>query len=304
MASGVAITGKFSDLQDRSFHKIFFDEYERTPYKYDGLFNVQTHDEGDYKEGDMAGLKNMMEITESQSVPFEIPIEGNDKTITFPEYALGFQITRKMEEDDRFGHLKKMPAELGKAGQYSNEALAADVLNSGFSSSTRTGIDGKALFASDHPFLDSEESDVANYATTASGLSYTSLQAGVEAIDKLKNERGIPIDYKANLLVIPPDLKWIADELLMSEYRPDNANMAINAANREGIQYMVWKYLTSTTAWFLLDSSKHDMRFFWRRKMIMDSGRDLNTGNMIYTSTKRTTATFFQWRGCWGNEGA
>ncbi len=303
MATGTAVTGKFSDLQDRSFHKIFFDEYERTPYKFDSLFNVVNHNEGDYKEANMAGLKTMLEITESQSVPFEIPIEGNDKTVTFPEYALGFQISRKMEEDDLYGHLKKLPSELGKAGQYSNEALAADVLNSG-SSTDRTGWDSKALFASDHPLLDSEESDVANYATTASGLSYTSMQAGVEAIKKSQNERGIPITAQADLLIIPPDLEWVAKEILLSEYRPDNANMAMNPAKQEGIRYMVWNYLTSTTAWFLVDSKLHDLRFFWRRPMTFDSGRDLNTGNKIYTSTKRTTATFFDWRGTWYNAGA
>lgn len=305
MPTGVAVTGKFTDLRDKSFDKIFFDEYQRTPYKFDTIFDVRTYMEGgSYKEGDMAGLKTMLEITESQSTPFEVPIEGNDKEIEFPEYALGFQISRKMEEDDRFGHLKKLPAELGKAGQYSNEALAADVLNNGSSSSTRTGIDGKALFASDHPYLDSEESDVANYATTAGSLSYTTLQAGVEAIKKTKNQRGIPIQAQADLLVIPPDLEWVAKELLLSKYRPDNANMAMNAAEDEGIKYTVWNYLTSTTAWFLLDSKLHDLRFYWRRKLTFDQGRDLNTQNMVYVSSKRTTATFFDWRGTWYNAGA
>ena len=89
---------------------------------------------------------------------------------------------------------------------------------------------------------------MANRPTTHADLSVTSLTAGLTAIEKFTDERGLKRPTKAKTLLIPVDLWNVAEELLGSEYKPYTANNEVNAIVKKDLSYTVNHYLTDTDA--------------------------------------------------------
>jgi phage major head subunit gpT-like protein len=300
--AGIAVTPNYRQTLSRDYHKVFFDEYQRHEPQFPEVFNVTTHSEHQYKEGQLAGLTAAQQIAEGGPIPIATPVQGNEKEVKFPQYGLGFQLTQIQMEDDLTGHFRRMPTELGKALAYTREILAWDIFNSGFTD-VRFGIDGKRLFANNHTTLVSE--DTINNVGSAS-LSRTSLQAALDHFETMINENGVPTKMTPKLLIIPPQLRWKAAELMLSEYKPETADNDINSlkVHAGGLQYKVVHYLTSTTAWFVAADDPIEPRFIWRRQATFRDWDDPNTGNAIFAGTMRFKPSFWDYRWGWGSTGA
>lgn len=295
--TGPMQTGNFKNNFDKNFKKIFFDEYTRFPAQYSKIAKSVNADGHFWQEGRMIGLGSMETKPEGRSFNYEAFKQGADKTAYFTSYGKGVQITQEMLDDDMTGHMKKAMGELGKSAAYTKELHFWDLLNTGFSGG-KVGVDGKQLFAADHPIEDGIALN--NLATGA--LSYAALQNAIGLFDEQKNDRNIPIVDSPYLLIVGPKLRWKAEELLKSELKPDTDLNNINTLRGEGLQYMVCNYLTSDTSWFLV-SKNHDLRFMWRKNLAFESKDDFNTGNRLYKATMRHTTDFWDWRGIVGSTG-
>ena len=305
MAGGIMTTGGFANLYDARFRKIFFDAYARVPELWSKVAKVETINSGhSILEGNMSSLGALQETAEGGATPIESFKQGNSKEVFYQNFSLGVQITENMKDDDLTGNMNKAFQELGKAAAYTRELQFWDVLNGAFGT-TRVALDGKALCASDHSYIDASGTQ-SNLTTGA--LSQSTLQDALNKFRKLKNEKGIPIVANPDLLIIPPDLIWMVRRLMLSEYNPGatdaSDNMTANVLKPEGLKYIVVPYLTSTTAWFLIDSSMHDLRFIWRKKLQFKSYDDPNTDNAIFKAKMRITTNFWEWRGVVGSTGA
>lgn len=307
MASGIAVTGGFSNLISRDFTRIAYNTYATVPVLYETVAKMDTADGNYIKEGEVAGFGKFPSKGEGQAVDFQIPKQGNNKTQYFTEFELGFQITRVMWEDDLTGIMKQMPRELSKAAAWTREAEFWNLLNNGFVNTYDAALDSYALFYDSHTNIDGADESYTTYDNngTAGSLSLSTLQTGLDYFKKLKDNKGRPINAKAKWLIIPPDLEWKAQELLLSPYKPGTGDNDINtvASSRTGLQYLVVPYLTSTTAWFLL-AADHDLRFIWRRRYTFYSWDDNNSGNAIFKGSMRFATTFFDPRLAFGNAGA
>ena len=305
MATNISIanTGAFSQLISRDFKRVFMDEYLEIPEEYKAVANIGTMDGAYLREGQVAGLTALQRRGEGEPAAFENFVQGSEKTVYPDDFALGFAVTKNMWDDDKTGHIKKAFAELGKAAAYTREILFWDLLNSGFVTTTRTGIDGSALFAA-HNYVNAAGTQ-SNYAATPSSLTMDSLQDAMDHFENLKNEVGRPMAMKPKLLIVGPANRWKAEELLHSEYNPENANMVKNTVSDKGLQYMVVHHLSSSTAWFLMaDKKNHDLRYLNRKPLALTSWDDPDTGNAKFLASMRALATFFHWRGSYGNAGA
>lgn len=296
------LTGGYSQLWDRELRKVFFHEYDRQPAEYTKVAKMDPMDGAYDKEGELAGLTQLNEMHESQEIRFEDFEQGNTKEFTPKNFGLGVQISQNMFEDDMSGHMKKAIKELSRAAAYAQEVEFWDLLNNGFSTTYHSGIDDKALFASDHATIKGGGT-IDNDGTDAS-LTVTSVQEAMTYFETLVNEVNIPIVARADLLIIPPALRYKAEKLLLSEYDPENANMQYNTVGNRGLEFMICHYLTSSTAWFVISKELHDLRFRWRRKIQFESDTDFHTGNRLYKATGRFVADFAHYRGAFGNSGA
>lgn len=304
MPAGIVNTGAFTQSWSKDFDKVFLGTYSKFPDLYTKVANVTSTEDAYIKEGQLTGLQALQELDEGQPIGFESPVQGNEKTVYMQKFGLGVQFTEESIDDDRTGHFRdKFAKELGLAAAYTQELKFWDLLNSGFVTTTRTGIDGLALFTASHLLEKNGVTALSNIGTSGA-LSMATIQAGITAFRKMKNYANVPMVSKPDKLIIPPDLEWKAKELMLSPYNPENANNAVNVLKGEGLTYIVVPYLTSTTAYFLLDSTMHDLRFIWRKKVKTQPHMDFNTGNLMMKATCRFQTTFYHWRGAWGNAGA
>ena len=293
---------RLTQLWEKDLTKEFFDEYDRWPSIVTDVLHVTENGEDHYiKEGLMASFGSAPQVYDGQAFPFDALYQGPEKIVYFNEYGFAAQATRVMMEDDRHDIMKKVAKEQAKAMAYTIELQGWDLINSGFVTTARVGLDSQALFSASHPMYGPQGGVISNLLTGS--LSKLNMQAAMDKFAQLVNERNIPIYAMPPFeLLIHPTNRWMAEILGASEHDPDSAGNAINPVEKKFTFRMV-PFFTSTTTWVLADAKMHDMRWVWRRKIKYEPAIDFITGNVLWKSHMRALATFFHWRGVVGSTG-
>jgi hypothetical protein len=180
-------------------------------------------------------------------------------------------------------------------------------------------IDGHTLFDTMHPLLGGTEATnigpgvgsvvsapgtYPNRPATDVDLSFTGIQLAINQYERMIDSRGLPITLKPKYLIIPPEQKWVAREILGSPNKPYTADNEINALIAEDLMYFVGHYLTSTTAWFLTgDKDTHTLKFMDRESLEEDFSDDFDTRTIKQISTMRFSTGATTWIGTWGSNG-
>jgi len=296
---------------DKDVSDIFWDEYGVYKSEYERIAKISTAPSTDhYTEAELSDLGSFRTIEEGGAVQFDSPIEGNQKTIYYVTYGLGFQVTQNALQDDPTGHFKNQSKMLAKSAQRKVETVYWNIFNNAFAS--ETAADGQYICDTDHSTLKSKTT-IKNEPATNGALSTTTLQAAFEyywgVSPGLVSEAGAYIDMEPWLLVIPTALRWTAIELLKTEGKVDSFDHNINTVNPSdnpdlpGWNIHCSRYLTSSTAWFLI-AKEHDMRLMWKRKTSLESADDFHTGSALFKATNRFACACFQYKGIYGNAGA
>ena len=311
MASVIMNTSAFQKSWARDFDEIFFDNYIKVPAQGVELINEQPAPQQHFvKKGMFVTLGPAKEMREGGAIQFDSFVDGPTKTVYPTKFGIALQCTYESMKDDRNDLIKQSMAKVGESVKYTIELKQADLFNSAFGTS-RLGLDGEPLCFATHPYYAYGANTTSNLITGA--LSKTTLQAAIDLFTTLLDERGKPMIMMPKILVIPPQLEWKAKELLLSEYDPSNANRAVNPFTTPqgngsnfagGVQYIVYRFLTSSTAWFLMsEKDMADLQWYWFDEPTSRTYTDDNTDNMIFKSTFRAVNTFWNWRGVVGSSG-
>lgn len=214
------------------------------------------------------------------------------------EISLGFAITRKAIDDNLY-KTDFGPSTMGLRNAFlrTEEIYAADVFNNATTYNSNIGGDGKALAATDHPVAGGT---VANLASPAVSLNESALLNAQVAINaNWRDNANQRMNAKPRRLVIPPQLEPTAVRLLKTELRPGTANNDVNAilSVQGGIPegYLVWNYLTSQYAWYLLtdqDGLVHMNRVAYETDMSVE----FSTDNLLVKGYQRYSFSYNDWR--------
>jgi hypothetical protein len=291
-------------LQD-GLNTVFGLEYDDFPTLYDKLFDVTSSAKAYEEDVLMVGLGGAVEKPEGQGVTYDSGQEAWVARYQHATIALAFSITEEAVEDGRYGDIgQKYAKALARSMRYTKEVRGASVLNNGFSSSY-TGGDAKALFATDHPLAGG--GTLANKPSTDADLSEESLEDAMVAIEGFVDDRGIPIMVKAQRLVVPRQSQFIAARILKSTGQSGTANNDLNALkdlNSLPGGYAVNVYLSDSDAWFIKTNAADGMKHFVRRKLKRGMEGDFETGNVRYKATERYSFGWTDWRGAYASSGA
>lgn len=304
--------GNFGKLLYPGLSKIFFENYAKPESEYNRAATMKTHDEYFMRQGRMMGLGPFRHKAESDFITMDAGKWLSDKEIYFPTFALGFGVSYEMVEDDMYGQIDRFSADLGESANTTKELLTWNVINTADSGAVRVGLDGQPLLSATHTTGDG--ATVMNNLST-SALSQTALEAGLTYFEKIVNERSEPTPFNGpKVLLIPPELKWKAKELLLSEYKPEfnvepssqysDTRNSLNVLADEDIQYMIVHWLTKADMWFLMDRSNSDFLGINRRAVAFDRTQDPKSTDHIYYATFRYTSDFFDFRWLYGYMGA
>jgi hypothetical protein len=162
-------------------------------------------------------------------------------------YAEMLSFTRQQVINDDLGALTKVSQGMGSAAK----ALIGDMVYTHLLANG-TMQDTKALFHADHGNLN-----------TSKALSIDNLKLAITAFGKQKNKAGRNINTPVRFLIVPPDLQWLAKELLKSStivlagagdaergslnVLGDTAIEVVNEARMSNTSFTGY----STTSWYL-----------------------------------------------------
>lgn len=301
----IANIGVFSNHLDRDVNDIFFDEYITHTHEYMELAHVVPAPKGNhYTEAELSPFGALRAIPEGDSVQFDIPVEGNKKTVYYEQFGLGMQITKQMYRDDLTGNWRKAPKMLAKSAAQKVDSEFFDLFNSGFT--VQTAWDGQYIFhATGHTTLYSGQ--VINNDPTAASLTETTLRAGMEYFLGMIGESGFPLDMFPTVLVVPPSKVWTANQLVNNPNIVGSANndynMVSNAHNPvANLRVHTSRYLTSSTAWFLM-APDHGFYIMFKENAGLSSTDDFYTGNALFKVISEMAVFAMDYKGEYGNSG-
>ncbi len=305
-----SVRPQWPDLLDPRFRKIYGDELKAIPRVGPSIFHVETSTRNIEKESSASGLSKLIRRSEGQAISYEDEIQGFDVTYTHVEDALGTSVSNALWEDDQFNVIKRKPANLARAKVRTEEQIMADVFNYSFTAgggglSTFTSGDALALFSSAHTREDGGATQ-SNYATV--DLNEGSLETALVSIGQQLDHKGQLFMAKGDTLVVAPALEKEARILLNSNLRTGTANNDINPY-QGALKLVVWPFLAaaaggSDTAWFVLDSSLHQLNFFKRSDRGLEGPDwDFDTKTARWSVDVRHSVGFSGWRGVYGSKG-
>ncbi len=259
-----SISTNFGDLLDPRFQKVFNDRYDQLPDMLGQFFTMvgDSPTKADYRTTQMGTLGDVPEFT--GTIPYDDSAQGYDGTITPKEYASGYQIERKLYDDDQYGVMDAKPKTLATAYQRTRQKHGAQLFNNAFSNDTtwNSYTENVALCSDSHTTTSGASTgqgfdNLVTTALTAVGLA----SARVQMIN-FRGDRAERISVVPGKILIPPDLYEIAFEITESAGKVDTAN---NNANVHKGRYDVveWIYLTDTNNWFLIDDTMMKDSLFW-----------------------------------------
>ncbi len=294
-----ALRSGFGDLLEPGLRKIFDDKFAEIPEVFSSIFKVNSSEKDVERDSAVTGFGLLTQTGEGGAISYEDPVQMYDVSYVHLKYTKGFKVSEELYEDDRYNIINKKPQALARAARRSAEYLAATVFNNAFSSGT--GGDGKYLCSGSHPRADGGTAQV-NASTSGITLTEANLNTGLLAMRSQLDDKGMPIMAKANILLVPPELEKDAQILTKSQLRPGTADNDYNYY--EGIVKVIsWDWLTSSTAWFLLDSNLHELNWFWRVKPEFKQDNAFDTGYALYKTRMRCSKGFSDWRGVYGSKG-
>jgi hypothetical protein len=108
---------------------------------------------------------------------------------------------------------------------------------------------------------------------------------------------------EAKTLLVGRALRKTAHEILKSEKRSETGDNDMNYYSEMGMKVLSWHYLTSSTAWFLIDDSLHELNWFWRVRPEFKQDNSFDTGAALYKTRERFSRGWSDWRGVWASKG-
>lgn len=289
---------------NKTIDKMIFDQLRMNPSEWDKIANVvPTFRGAAYTEAEISGLGALQQLNEGQPISYDNPVERAPVNRTATMYALGFQYTLISIQDELFGKIKKMAKSLGRSAAVKPDTVFWDLFNNGFG--THTAIDGNFIFvASGRTTLKSGDAQN-NRPSSDAALSQTTLESGIDYFNSIKTPEGFPAFIKPKYLIVPAtgSTAWQADVLMGTAKKPGSMDNDINTVNNQGLQVFKSRYLTSSTAWFLV-GDMHDFNLSWKMKTTHSNTDDFQTGNFLHRVMQRFAVWCNDPTGCYGTTGA
>lgn len=301
---GIITTGSFAKLLMPGLNKIFGDKISEWPEEWSKIFTVEKSDKAYEEDLQMTGFGLARVKPQSQSIDYDEESQGFLTRYSHAVLALGFQISREIYEDDQYGKIGKLRAEsLAFSMRQTKEIRAANILNRAFNSSY-TGGDGKELCATDHPNYTGGTQR--NELSTPVDLSEASLEQACIDISKFETDRGLKIAVMPQKLIIPTELTFDAERILMSPYRVGTSDNDVNALKSMGKipgGIVENHYLTDPDAWFLQTNAENGLKMIQRRPLQFAIDNDFDTEAAKFKATERYVVGWSNYQNIFGSPG-
>ena len=300
--SNPSVSTSFGDLLDPRFQKVFFEEYPQLESMLSEVYtNVGTNGREDMRWSQVGTLPDWTQF--SGTVNYQSSSQGFDTTATPLEFTNGFQVERKLFDDDQYSIMDQRPKALATSAARTREKHGARVFVNAFNVDTLfyNNSEGVALCSDSHT-TNSGASTASGFDNKGtSSLTATALSAARIQMRGYRGDQAERIDVTPDELFIPPDLFEEGFEIVKSLGKVDTANNNRNV--HQGVYSLKeWNYLTDTNDWFLADSKLRKASVFWTDRFAMEfaMAEDLDTLVAKWRGYMRYSPSQVDWRWAFG----
>ena len=285
---------------------LFGMEYSRYENQHSEIFTTESSDRAFEEEVMLSGFGAAPTKSEGSAVNFDDANEAYTARYNHETIALAFSITEEAVEDNLYDRLSsRYTRALARSMAHTKQVKAAAVLNNAFTAGASAGGDGVALCDASHPLTNG--GTFANEPSTAADLNETSLEDALINIAGFVDERGLKVALRGMKLVIPRQLQFIAERIMVSNLRSGTADNDTNAMRSMGMLpegYAVNDFLTDSDAFFVMTDAPRGMIHFERTALSTNMEADFDTGNMRFKARERYSFGFSDPRCIFGSPGA
>ena len=285
---------------------LFGMEYGRYENQHAEIYTTESSDRAFEEEVMLSGFGAAPTKTEGSAISFDNANEAFTARYNHETVALAFSITEEAIEDNLYDRLgSRYTRALARSMAHTKQVKAADVLNNAFTAGASAGGDGVSLCSTAHPLTNG--GTFANRPSTDADLNETSLEDALISIAGFVDERGLRIALRGTKLIIPRQLQFVAERLMVSNLRVGTADNDINAIRSMGMLpsgYAVNDFLVDTDAFFILTDTPRGFLHFERSPLNTQMEADFDTGNMRFKARERYSFGFSDPRCVFGTTGA
>ena len=297
--------GAFGDLLDKRVTKLFYDELDQLPDRIAEFFSMDSSRDSFEKWSSMGELGDFTEF--NGSVPYQSQAQGYDVIAEHREFANGFQVTRKMYDDDRHGIWERQSPALANAYNRTRQNHGARLFNNAFVNDTffYNNSENVALCADAHTTNASGVSTATGFDNlTVASFSATAVSALRTQMRGFRGDVGNKISVMPNKLVYPIELADRADEIIKSDKDPLTANNTYNPQGNGRWSGTDWEYLNDTNNWFMLDTQSAKKWVVWFDRIPLDFGKAEEFDSFVakWRAYCRYSWMFLNWRWIAGAE--
>lgn len=230
-------------------------------------------------------------------------------------YALGDVFPMELLKDDMYGAIHKViPRKGGLFARAFVDLVEYDLaayFTTGFATGTIQGTpDGVGLFSALHP------TSTINTATTISNQPSIAMDFSVAlaqvASTALKTQQypnaQTYIRNRVKQCWYNPKYDYLAKQVYRSNWYPDTADRDVNYLRDDNVEMMSWPYWTrsgptgtNNSTFFI--GEEHELYFYLRAPMTVETQSDVNTLSEIIVAYTRHAFGHSDWRGTFGSPG-
>lgn len=296
-----AVSTAFGDLLDPRFDTIFNNTYDELPDMIPTLFAPASNGRNQMQWSQVGTFDDFGPF--AGSIDYQTMYQGYDITATPLEFASGFQVERKLYDDDQYNIMDARPSGIADAANRTRQKHAARLLVNAF------GVDSMFYNHTEGVSLCSDSHTTTSGASTATGfdnkvtsaLSAVAVTAARIQFVNFRGDRGEKHVYQPDELWIPPNLYGEAFEIVQSAGKPDTAN---NNANVHEGAYKIneWIYLSDANDWFMSSSRARKRSCFWVDRVNLEFAyvEDFDTMVAKWRAYMRYGFAWIDWRWCLG----
>ncbi len=289
------------------FTEVFKDTLKAHPRSYTAFLAEETAEHFYDTYWSNSGLGAMPQKQIGAAFSTDQLIKGGQKQMGMTPYGMACVIEYEALRWDLYNVFKGLPEELAKSMTDRYNIVGHSVLNNSFSAPNSTYqiyASGtlENIISTSHVRLDG--GTWSNGSSGSTGLSYLGLQEGITNLKNLVNQRGRYGMVEPKKLIVNVAQEWVADTLLGSQFRADNANQSLNTLKNRFSVYSS-PYITSTTAWWLTSAqsdTKISMRLGDSPKAYRDNSP--STLNICMSAYASFDLCVYDSRGWFGSAGS
>lgn len=188
-------------------------------------------------------------------------LAAHSYSIVNDDYEATIEVDRNDIEDDNLGIYGPQAQMAGFSAKQLPDEIVFALVNAGFSTKC---YDGQYFFDTDHPVAGASVSNKGTAALTIATLAAAQASYGAArtAMKQFKDDEGRPLNITPNILLTGPANEDVARALLTVERLEDGKPNPYKGT----AELVVDARITSTTAWYLLDTTKPVKPFIYQER--------------------------------------